>query len=113
VTRIETLFPVFGAVFSLIYAVVLDYNWALATYFPKQGFWQWGAAPPIPGEGGPAMYWYGVVMTTALASLVVTAAVALLPEKWRAQASLPSLTWVLPLCAFAFLGWLLTGYYTR
>ena len=112
-SRSEKLFPVFGAAFSLIYAVVLDFNLALVTYLPRQGIWRWGAAPPIPGEGGPAMYWYGLVMTSALAALAVTLAVALVPERLRAALSLPSLTWVLPLCSFAFLGWQLSGYYTR
>jgi hypothetical protein len=109
-TKVEQLFPVFGAIFVVIYAVVLDYNWALATYHPKLGVWEWGAAAP---KDGPAMYWYGVVMTTALVALVATAAVALIPENVRARASLSSLTWVLPLSSIAFLGWLLSGYFTR
>jgi hypothetical protein len=112
-TRLQQLFPVFGAIFAVLYAVVLDYNLALATYLPRQGIWRWGVVPPIPGEGGPAMYWYGVVMTTALVALAMTAAVALIPQRIRQRTSSPSLTWVLPLCSFAFLGWLLSGYYTR
>ena len=61
-TKFERLFPVFGAAFAVIYAVVLDYNWALFTYHPKLGIWDAGAAAP---KDGPAMYWYGVV-TAAL-----------------------------------------------
>src|ERR1700722_12692067 len=109
-TKFEQLFPVFGATFAVIYAVVLDYNWALITYHPKLGVWEWGAAAP---KGGPAMYWYGVVLTSALAALVLTAVVALIPASARARASWSGLTWLLPLCSMVFLGWLLSGYYTK
>jgi thiamine transporter ThiT len=110
-TKIEQMFPVFGAVFAVIYAVVLDYNWALFTYHPRLGEWDWGAA--APKAGGPAMYWYGVVGTTALAALVVTAVVSLIPENTRARVAWPNLTWILPLCSMVFLAWLLSPYYTK
>jgi hypothetical protein len=108
--KIERLFPVFSAAFAVIYAVVLDYNWALVTYNPKPGTWDLGATAP---KDGPAMYWYGVVATSFLAALVVTAIIGLvIPENVRARAW-SGLTWLLPVGSIAFLVWLLLPYYTK
>ncbi len=109
-TRIERLFPVFGIAFAVIYAFVLYNNWALATYHPRPGTWEWGVAPP---KDGPAMYWYGFVLTSALGALVVTIAAALIPERLRDRMPLPTLTWLIPLCAMIFFGWVLVPYVTK
>jgi hypothetical protein len=110
-TKIERLFPIFGIAFALIYAPVLYYNWSLATYQPKQGIWQWGVMPGL--EGGPAMYWYGFVLSSALGALIVTAIAALIPEKAMARMPWPNLTWILPLCAMIFFAYILTPYFTK
>jgi hypothetical protein len=112
-TKIERLFPIFGIAFALIYMPSMNLNWAFATYHPKQGIWQWGVAPPIPGEGGPAMYWYGFVMTSFVGALAVTVAAALVPEKITARLPWPTLTWLLPLCAMFYFGWVLLPYFTK
>ena len=73
-TKIERLFPIFGIAFALIYAPTMNNNWALATYHPRPGVWDWGVAP---ATNGPAMYWYGFVFTALLGAVVVTAIAAL------------------------------------
>jgi hypothetical protein len=109
-TKLERLFPVFGAAFAVIYAVVLDYNWALFTYHPKLAIWDAGVAAP---KDGPAMYWYGVVATSFLAALAVTAVIGLVvPENIKARAW-SGLTWLLPVGSIAFLVWLLMPYFTK
>jgi hypothetical protein len=109
-TRIERLFPIFGIAFALIYAPTMNNNWALATYHPRPGVWDWGVAP---ATNGPAMYWYGFVFTAFLGAVVVTAIAALVPERIMARIPWPTLTWLLPLCAMAYFGWVLTPYFTK
>jgi hypothetical protein len=108
-TKLARLFPFFGAAFAVIDAVVLDRNWALVTYHPKLGVWDWTAVPP---RDGPAMYWYGVVATSFLAALAVTAVVALVPEE-QTKKLWPGFTWLLPVGSIAYLVWLLLPYYTK
>jgi hypothetical protein len=109
-TKIERLFPVFGIAFAVIYAFVLYYNWALVTYHPKLGIWELGVAP---SRDGPAMYWYGFVLSSAVGALVVTAVAALIPENVRDRVSWPNLTWLVPLCSMVFFLWLLMPYFTK
>jgi hypothetical protein len=109
--KIARLFSIFGIAFALIYAPVLYYNWALVTYQPKLGIWQWGVMPGL--EGGPAMYWYGFVLSSALGALIVTVIAALIPEKAMARIPWPQLTWLLPLCAMVFFAYVLTPYFTK
>ncbi len=108
-TKVERLFPVFGAVYAVIYAIVLYYNLALFTYNPKPATWTWGATAPT---NGPAMYWYGIVVTALIAALVVTAIVALIPENIRAR-TWSGFTWLLPVGSMVFLVWLLSGYFLK
>jgi hypothetical protein len=110
-TKIERLFPIFGAAFAVIYAVVLYTDWPMVTYVPKIGVWGWGKVIPNPGDG-PPMYWYGVVLTSLLGALVVTGIAALIPEN-AAKKIWPGLTWLLPVGSMAFLVWVLLPYYTK
>jgi hypothetical protein len=109
-TKMGWLSCVFAIAFALIYMPTMNLNWSLATYHPRLGTWQWGAAPPI---NGPAMYWYGFVFTAALGALVVTAIAALIPEKVMARVPWPSLTWLVPLCAMFYFVWVLYPYFTK
>lgn len=110
-TKIERLFPLFGIAFALIYAPVMNNNWSLATYQPKQGIWQWGVHPGL--EGGPPMYWYGFVLTSLVGALAVTLVAALIPDKILARIPWPNMTWFLPLCAMIYIGYILSPYFTR
>ena len=96
-TKLERLFPTFGAAFAVIYAVVLDFNIAAVTYVPKLGEWHVGVFQPAPGDG-PPMYWYGLVLTSLIVAIVVTAAAALIPS----ECCLENLAW--PYLAAA--GWI-------
>ncbi len=87
-------------------------NWTLATYHPIQGIWQLGRAPPL-GGGSPAMYWYGFVITAALGALAVTAITALVPDKLMDRMPWRSLTWLAPLCAIVYIGYVLLPYATK
>jgi hypothetical protein len=111
-TKLERLVPIFGIAFALIYAPTMNFNWALATYHPIQGIWQWGVAPPL-GGGSPAMYWYGFVFTAALGALAATLGAALIPERITARIPWPNLTWAIPLCAMFYFVYILMPYFTK
>jgi hypothetical protein len=110
-TKLERLFPTFGAAFAVIYAVVLDFNLAAVTYVPKLGEWHVGVFQPAPGDG-PPMYWYGLVLTSLIVAIVVTAAAAHIPPSVSSR-TWNGLTWLLPVGSMLFLVWLLLPYYTK
>ena len=104
-TKLERLFPTFGAIFAVIYVIVLDFNLAAVTYVPKLGEWHVGVFQPAPGDG-PPMYWYGLVLTSLIAAIVVTGAAAFIPTNVASKAW-HGLTWPLPVGSILFLVWLL------
>jgi hypothetical protein len=64
------ILPIFSAAFAVIYAIAVEANLAVITYHPKTGEWGWLAQPP--GDG-PAMYWYGWLITALTGALAVCA----------------------------------------
>ena len=69
----EKVFPIFAAAFAVIYVLAVEYNWALFTYHPRIGEWQWLAQP---AKDGPPMYWYGWLVTSTLGA-IATSVIAL------------------------------------
>lgn len=65
--------PIFSAAFALIYVVAVEANLAAVTYFPQTGEWQLWAQTK---GAGPAMHWYGWLITS-FAGAAVVGAVAL------------------------------------
>src|SRR5258708_23625409 len=53
---LEKVFPVFAAAFAVIYLLAVQMNWALFTYHPKLGEWDWLVQP---APTGPPKYWDG------------------------------------------------------
>ena len=111
-TRAERLAAIFAVAFAIIYAPTMDYNWTAATYHPIQGIWQFGRAVPL-GGGSPAMYWYGLVITAAIGAGVVTALAALIPDKLMDRVPWRPLTWLVPICAIIYIGYVLLPYATK
>jgi hypothetical protein len=106
---VARLFPVFSIAFAVLYVIVLDNNYALMTYHPAIGEWEWLAAKP---KAGPAMYWYGVVATSAIAAAVIAAIAALVPAQW-ANRAWSGWTWVVPTAAILVILFILRGYFLR
>lgn len=67
--KLEKLVPVFSAAFAVIYILSVELNWALFTYHPKIGQWGWFVEP---FKNGPAMYWYGWLVTSMLGASAVS-----------------------------------------
>jgi hypothetical protein len=99
----------FAAVFSVVYVLAVENNWALFTYAPATGTF---APLAAPATTGPAMYWYGWIATALLAAGAVAALVSLLPES-LAKRVWPGLSWAVPIAVLVALGYLLGGYFLR
>jgi hypothetical protein len=101
--------PVFSIAFALIYIASVEYNLALITYHPQIG--RWGVLAEAPKEG-PAMYWYGWLLTSALGAGAIAALSLALPARpfdrvWSI------LVWVAPLAMIAVIAYILRGYFLR
>ncbi len=67
--KLEKVFPIFAAAFAVIYLLAVEQNWALFTYHPKLGTFEWLAQP---ARTGPPMYWYGWLTTSMLGATLVS-----------------------------------------
>src|SRR5262245_16797646 len=100
-------FGTFAIVFSLtapiVYLLCEMFGWPLFTYHPATNRFDFGWAPGRSGEG-PAMYWYGWVVTMLIACTVLGWLATLLPE--RVVKTIPlALIWILPILAMVPLAW--------
>jgi hypothetical protein len=101
--------PVFSIAFALIYIASVEYNLALITYHPQIG--RWGVLVEAPKEG-PAMYWYGWLLTSALgAGAIAVLSLALPARPFDRVWSI--LVWVAPLAMIAVIAYILRGYFLR
>ncbi len=105
--RIDRAFPAFSASFAVLYLVSMYYNLALITYHPALKQIDWLVAPP---KTGPAMYWYGWLLTAALGSIAFSTLVSALPDRWLARVW-PRLSWAIPLAVLFFFVYLLRGWF--
>jgi hypothetical protein len=107
--RVAAFAVVFAVVYALAYLAAVENNWALVTYHPQLGEFGLGVEK---AREGPAMYWFGWLITAGIIAALAGIVAALLPE--RATRFLrPALTWVVPLCAMLAFAWLLRTYFLR
>lgn len=107
--RFHVFVITFAAVYAAVYYVVLVNNWPLFSYGPAVGEWT------LFNHGtsdGPTMYWYGWIVTSAIAAAIITALVSLLPEQ-LGRRLWPGLVCLIPLGAIAAIFHLLGGYFTH
>ena len=102
-------FPVFGIAFAVIYIASVYFNLALLTYHPQ--LVQWGVLVQAPKQG-PAMYWYGWLLTAGLGAGAIAALSLALPARpfdriWSI------LVWVVPLVMIAVIMYILRVYFLR
>jgi hypothetical protein len=83
--RIPVFTLTFGVAYAAIYAICTEINLPLLTYHPVIGeidfLWQ-------PPRRGPAMYWYGWMLTSAIGAIVLGWVGAVVPEQWLQRAIL-------------------------
>lgn len=61
---------VFSAAFAVIYVIAVEFNLAVVTYHPKTDTW---GLLTQPATNGPAMHWYGWLITALVGALVISA----------------------------------------
>jgi hypothetical protein len=110
-SRVRTFLIVFSITAAVVYVLSDLLGWALFTFHPATGRLEWGQTPPRRGEG-PVMYWYGWVVTTAIASTVVAFLASLLPENVTRRIPL-FLLWLLPLLAVPIMFSTLMPFWTK
>ena len=108
-------FKTFAIVFSLtapvVYVLCEIFSLPLFTYHPATNRIDLGWAPGRSGEG-PAMYWYGWVVTMLIGSTVLGWLATLLPEGATKKIPLV-LVWLLPILALIPLIWSLRPFWEK
>lgn len=110
--------PALG-VFAIVFAIAAPVlylaselgGFPLFTYHPGTNRIDFGWAAARPNEG-PAMYWYGWLATTLLASTLAGLVAAFLPRNITARIPL-FLIWLLPLLVLPILAYALMPFWTR
>lgn len=99
----------FACVFSVLYVICVEYNLALVTYHPAIKEFEFLTTPP---KTGPAMWWYGWLLTSAVGAAIAGGLAALLPASVT-QHLWPGLAWLVPLAVLAVFCYLLRGFFLR
>jgi len=108
---LRTFVVTFALVGTLTYCICLFFNWPMFTYHPAVNRFESGYGPSKSGEG-PAMYWYGWVLSSLIVSTVVGFLATLLPENVAKKIPL-ILVWLLPILAIPYLIWDLRQWWFR
>ena len=101
------VFPIFAAAFAVIYVLSVEYNWALVTYHPRIGEWEWLAKP---AKSGPAMHWFGWLGTSFLAASAISLLALPLTRRWPPPVWIG---WAVPLAVMAVFVYLLRSFFLR
>lgn len=101
------VFPIFAAAFAIIYVLAEQYNWALLTYHPRVGDWEF-LVKPARDARSPPMYWYGWLVTTFLGASAVS--LLALPLTKGRQPMLV-VGWAVPLAVLLLLVYLFRGFF--
>ena len=95
----------FSAAFSIIYAIAVAANLAAITYHPKTDKWGWLTQE---ASNGPAMHWYGWLITALVGALIVS--VVSLPLTQRRQP--PAwIGWAVPLATMVVFLYMLRSFF--
>jgi hypothetical protein len=104
---IPNILPVFSAAFAVIYVLAVQMNWALLTYHARLDEWELLAKPV---KSGPAMYWYGWMLTATIGAAAVS--LAAIPFQGRLRIVL-WIGWVIPLLVIAVFIYLFRDFFLR
>jgi hypothetical protein len=107
--KFTRILPLFSVAFAIAYALAVEYNLTLFTYHPQLHQFVLGVERP---KAGPAMYWYGWIVTSIVAASFVSAIALVVPRQWTARVW-PGFTWLIPVAVMVFFVNLLKGYFLR
>ena len=100
---------VFAAAFGVFYGLCDVWRWPLFSYYPATGRLVWGYAVET-ADDGPAMYWYGWIVSAMLAALGTAMVAMSLPLSWRRLISL-HIAWLVPLLMVPVMAYTLRVYW--
>ena len=101
--------PVFSIAFAVIYIASVQYNLSPLTYHAEIGQWGLGVQPP---KQGPAMYWYGWLVTATVGAAAAAAVSLAIPGKALDRAW-SVLVWLVPVIMIGIIMYILRGYFIR
>jgi hypothetical protein len=82
-SKVAVFTTVFGVAYAVIYVICTEMNLPLVTYHPAIGevdvLW-------TPERRGPAMYWYGWMLTSLIGALALAWLAIIVPEQWVQRA---------------------------
>ena len=97
--------PIFAAAFAVIYVLSVEANWALVTYHPRLGEWEWLARP---AKSGPPMRWYGWLATSFLGASAISLLALPLTRRWSPPLWLG---WAVPLAVMVLFVYLMRSFF--
>jgi len=100
---------VFAVAFAVLYLLAVENNWALFTYHPALEEFGWFVEKT---KDGPAMYWYGWLLTAGIAAFIAGIVATRLPES-VARRLWSGWTWAVPLAVLLVFCYLLRNYFLR
>ena len=100
---------VFAAVYTVVYLIAVQKNYALFTYHPALE--QFGLLVEKP-RAGPAMYWYGWIATAGLTAVAVALAACSVPGS-LVKRLWPGWAWSIPIAVMVTFAYMLKGYFLR
>lgn len=103
----DRVIPIFAAAFALVYVVSVEANWALFTYHPRTGEFEWLTRP---AKAGPAMHWFGWIGTATLAASAISLAALPLTRRWAPPVWIG---WAIPLAVMVTFLYLLRSFFLR
>ena len=109
--KFRTFAIVFAIAAPVLYVGCELLSLPLFTYHPATNRIEFGWAPGRSGEG-PAMYWYGWVVSMLIGCAVLGWLATLLPENVIRKIPL-ALIWILPILAMIPLAWALMPFWTK
>ncbi len=99
----------FAVVYAVAYVIAVEKNYALFTYHPALQKFGFLVQPP---QDGPAMYWYGWIATSGIASFVASLIACAIPEGITRRLW-PGWSWAIPVAVMIVFSYLLKGYFLR
>jgi hypothetical protein len=100
--------PIFSAVYAVLYVVAMYFNIAMFVHYPQTGRWAWH---DVPGQAGPAMYWYGWIANAAIGAAIISVLLAYLPVLQRRLAATGA--WLVPLCSMLTVLFIIRSWFIR
>ena len=104
------LFPAFSVTFVLIFALCVDFNWALFTYFPAKHELMWFVPEEAKAPATYPMFWYGWLSTTLIATMVITGTSAIVLGRGRSVP--PTIVWAGAIVAMMIIVYALAHWFT-